>query len=824
MFGEHPEISSDLEWILLSGQASRAMLLETLVIDHGAAIHRLALAALQDADLAETASLQIFQRAWQHTKLYQPEEGIDTWLLKISFPIIRKLAKKLKPGGEEGSFQEDPLQIVLGRLGWKSRAALYLRYSFDYDIDQIASILKVSRKWVAHEYNQTHSSLFQDQLTAQPTEEIAKQLNSVWDSQGIDDTKLEAWLSAGDNQTPKRKRRPFISIRLKEGLAISAAILLVLLGSWLYSEWLPDPDQNSVAIAQATLDPTQVMQQITEPLVYTLLPGESLDDVARKLNVTREHLLNLNQLSPQAQLTAGQKILVNLGMLHNPAEEETPTPDDPEAVQAMLSEPQPGGANSPPDSRLKDLNQNSSAGEVLARWEISQSLWQSLFIEGQWVDYGPFNYLGPADNQRFQAWVLQPSSSLYKIGPLNSSPQETHLIHSGMHILSRSGEEKQLAWWESDSIPVMYSEPLRTILSPDEFSSKLDQQTLRIQGKSKIAGRTTIIVEALGIDPSKFYRVQIDVHTGILMNIQVFSSQNDTILAEIVVTQIQYDPKFEGETIFDALRLENSQFTQDFRFPFPDGLKISSSVEAVISHELRPTSSYAPAPQGFDPTASQVVFQYPDFSNAQASYSATTQIIADGYLLGAIPLPDFPQVICRRSEQGNMLALSFRVNDFGEISPGIQWFDLDEVETVYLSMPNFEIFDLAFRPDGKKLAVVARPLNSDEPGLYIHDFVTGDTQLLIQADQANHIRWKPDGQYISILGQESGEDQLAWMIVHIDTGLISYRVNLESGQIFNENSNLSSSQPIPPPEYPAWQWEINLLSSTDGLEACAFAG
>ncbi len=53
IFNDQPEISSDLEWILLSGQANRGMLLETLVKDHGVQIYQLAYAVLNNKNQAE---------------------------------------------------------------------------------------------------------------------------------------------------------------------------------------------------------------------------------------------------------------------------------------------------------------------------------------------------------------------------------------------------------------------------------------------------------------------------------------------------------------------------------------------------------------------------------------------------------------------------------------------------------------------------------------------------------------------------------------------------------------------------------------------------
>jgi DNA-directed RNA polymerase specialized sigma24 family protein/LysM repeat protein len=822
MFGEHPEISPDLEWILLSGQANREMLLETLIQDYGVFIYRLAYAALLDPERAEQALILICLRALNKSSSFKPEAGVEKWLLNVSLPVIRKHIRKRGAQHETLSFQEDKIEKILVNLDWKTRLALYLQTQNDFEIDHLAAELKIRCERLNNQIQDAYQAIKQNIPAGSPADAIDEQLAFAWNISEPDSTKLHTCLIACREKLKSKPTGFLITTRLKETLAISAAIVLILVGTWLYSTLNPDPNQNIVAHTQSTLDPKAVIQQITEPLEYTLLPGENLEDIAQRLNVSKEHLLSINQLPDDVQLTAGQTILVNLGINGGQSYSEEENPSGTREMQASSVEAPADQTSRRFDGAVDKLTPSSSIDELIARWQISQNLWTSLFIQGQWVDYGPENYRGPVRSQRFQAWIQQPGFSYQKIGPVDAVAQEIHLISSGLHLTNQAGKEKQLAWWEGHSLPLIASDPLTTLLSPFEFSQSIDRQSLAITGTKKTANRSTISLEALSMDRSRLYRFEIDAFSGILMALQVHTSDGSLRLAEIIVTQIELDPNFDESNLFDPLRMENAAFSQDYRYPFPEGNQISASMEAILSLEPRPVEDFISAPPGFDPSGSRIIFQYPQLFGSHSGNAPTAQIIADGYLLGQVNLQPFWQITCRRSEPGSILAFIERGSVNNHRFAGFSWLSLFEADKLYQAMTDFEVYDLAFRPDGKKLAVIARPMNSSETGLYIFDHVTGTYQFLMNLEKANRLQWKPDGQYISLLGILPDETEPSWMIVHIDSGLVSYRAAIEAGPWEIDPTNLLPNYFLSPPDYPAWQWGLNLAVTRNNLENCAF--
>lgn len=824
MFGEHPELSSDIEWILLSGQADQEMLIETLVRDHGQSIHQILYAAFLDTNLVDKAVSETCLLAVKHTRKFIPEKGVFYWLLELSLPVIRKHVQKRTRHNKNPADPDSSLTASLKNLDWKVRLALYLHFKLDYRINDLSKVLRVRSQWIEKEFEKILREFSHRFPEYQTEEEIRAKLVEAWEKQDVGADRINAWLATCHKAIAHKQYTPDLSARFRESLVISSAILLILLGTWIYRQVLPDPEQSTVAQAQPTLDPTQAMQQIVEPMVYTLLPNESLADVAHRLNLSVNHLASLNQLSVDAQLTPGQKIWVNLGMIEDSSAGAGTSLEMTEEMQALNAEVAPGQPARTNKNEIEQLTKDSSPAEILARWQSSLSVWQSLFVEGQWVDYGPINYLGEARPRRFQAWIQQPSSSLVKIGPLDASPDETHLINSGMHIYGRPGQETQIAWWQDTGLPLEAPEPLKTILSPDEFSKALDSQTINITGESQVSGQATVQIEAFSKDHKKLYRFEIDHSSGILMNLQVYEASNPVLLAEISLVEIEYDPEINQEKLFDALRLEDSQFTQDFRIPFPEGQRISSSSQAVINLATRQIQNFAPAPQGFEPVASQILFQYAPLPGSQATLPLTTQVIADGYLLGQVDINPLQQATCRRSASGNTLAFFYTTGLADKIYPGIDWLNLHQVDQNYRVMLDYEIFDLAFRPDDKKLAVIARPLNSSDTGLYLLDHVTGESGLLLKLEHGSQLRWKPDGQYLMLLGKENSQDQTSWIIVHVDSGLVSFKEPVSTQQVSHLSSNFAPDSYLPPPEFPAWQWGVDLAGENKGLQACSLPG
>ena len=83
-----PELSSDIEWMLQSGQVSRTYFLESLTETYYTAVLRLATSILDDTDAARKATRKIFLKAVLNVHQYRSQMGVKVWLFKIAYSVI----------------------------------------------------------------------------------------------------------------------------------------------------------------------------------------------------------------------------------------------------------------------------------------------------------------------------------------------------------------------------------------------------------------------------------------------------------------------------------------------------------------------------------------------------------------------------------------------------------------------------------------------------------------------------------------------------------------------------------------------------------------
>lgn len=812
MFDEIPEISPDLEWILLSRQADRQLFLEVLVHDYSHFIYHLFRSVLIDPDLADQASRVFCTRAYHFKSHYKPEDGLETWMVRVALPILKKINRRVPKSGTDkqnkGSFER-----VLEKLTWKTRLLIALK-TWDWSDEQIARALNTQTTTVAHRVEKAHQEILDIPENPYRFEDFFHLLIENQQTIGIEDEKKNQWLQeclTSVKQTSKLSRVP---LPIRESFAIGIAITLILLGVWVLNYWFPDPEQNTVAQSQSTLSPEIALERLAEPIRYKVLPGESLTDIANRLHLSVEHLQNLNKIPAGGELQPGQIIYVNLVKTQEKdlEENEKLSLSSSEAQLATGEEPAAEGETN--QILPAKLNQDSSPDEIIHQIKNSQLFWENIFIEAQWIDYGPPNYLGPAYQQRIQAWISQPSSSLVKTGFLSGPPLETSLITGAALLVSRVNSEKTISWWEPSTFPLSSSNPIYPLLAPSQVLEQLTDKNWSIKNGERIANRSSILVESYNQDQTRLIRLNIDKETGIILHMQVSEPTRQLPLSELIVTQIKIEKNFQNKQLFDPLRIHQSQFTSDYLYPFPEDWQVSQQAELAIQVAPRTRISFPSAPDGYQSEAGSIRFLYPeDISNSSQGMSDVF-VILDDYLWGEIQLGPFWQTACLRSARGNTLAFYSSSGSGQQVTQGIQWLNLLRPQEIYQVMPDFEIYQIAFHPDGLSMVVFAQNINSGEKGLYLLDYATGQSILIFLLEEADHLQWKPDGDYLSVWGREPNQDQAHWMLIHMESGLVTSKLPAISYPA--ENSN----QLMPPANYPGWEWGVNLLDSPEGLGAC----
>jgi RNA polymerase sigma-70 factor (ECF subfamily) len=152
-----------LEWVQAAVEGDQDAFAE-LVYTYQEAVYNLCYRLLAERSEAEDAAQEAFLRAYLNLQRYDPSRSFKTWVLTIASNhcIDRLRRRRLKwlsidddaspglqlssdePEPEEASIskqQSEALQALLGELNPEYRAAVVLRYWYDYSYTEIADIL-----------------------------------------------------------------------------------------------------------------------------------------------------------------------------------------------------------------------------------------------------------------------------------------------------------------------------------------------------------------------------------------------------------------------------------------------------------------------------------------------------------------------------------------------------------------------------------------------------------------------------------------------------------------------------------------------------------
>jgi RNA polymerase sigma-70 factor, ECF subfamily len=152
-----------LEWVQAAMEGDQDAFAE-LVYTYQDAVYNLCYRLLSERTEAEDASQEAFLRAYLNLRRYDPARSFKTWLLTIASNhcIDRLRRRRLKwlsieddilpnlslssdePEPEDVSImneRREAMQTILGKLNPEYRAAVVLRYWYDYSYNEIADIL-----------------------------------------------------------------------------------------------------------------------------------------------------------------------------------------------------------------------------------------------------------------------------------------------------------------------------------------------------------------------------------------------------------------------------------------------------------------------------------------------------------------------------------------------------------------------------------------------------------------------------------------------------------------------------------------------------------
>jgi RNA polymerase sigma factor (sigma-70 family) len=165
-FDHPPELSSDIEWMIQSGQVSRELILETLVTQYHPTVYQLAISLLNDRFAARTVTRETFIHLLLHLHQYRSPVGVKNWVSRTVYQLyltrrrgegVWKYLEKLisVPGQFTDPVNAQP-PTDTDRLLWQrldglddaDRTLLILRYRNEWDISEISLATRMDEETV----------------------------------------------------------------------------------------------------------------------------------------------------------------------------------------------------------------------------------------------------------------------------------------------------------------------------------------------------------------------------------------------------------------------------------------------------------------------------------------------------------------------------------------------------------------------------------------------------------------------------------------------------------------------------------------------------
>jgi DNA-directed RNA polymerase specialized sigma24 family protein len=849
MVNQDPGLSSDLEWLLQSGQVSQEELLTALAGQYLLSIYRLALAVLDDPAAARRAARETFSSVLLNLYRYSSQIGVERWLYGLALDAIRQEVSRLKtrrmlaallPRRSRKPHLDRPTasnetQAEVWRafdaLDEMQRIPVFLFYMQGWQAPEIASLMQ-SREYLVGARNAQLSFLghlkgFGQELEAGDLDaQLASYLQARW---RILDSDLAGVTEEILDQAHRRSTTRRTVISLKEILLVGATILFAIGLIWRSNLAQPEPNPTiavvvtqlitttppaDTAIAiQPTFGPVGVPLAISIPtgtpmssptpqgVFYYVQPGDALGSIATNMDVSVAELINTNRLSSGTTLQPGM-VLVNPRSL-TPSLNTGATPVPPFTPVPLKLAPSSAEIN----QYLQDI--------------IEMKLWSSVWFDAQLVYYGPPGYMGPQQTYRVQAWVGK--EQLLVVGGPPQGPPDQVILMSGNRVFTAKPGLNQ-PWYTPANQSVLYKSPLF-----DNFAMLLVADPLRLYnvqdfqyqnlGNERATGEKMAAVAQTDLYGDQNLHMWLDEQGGFILRQQHFTNSDPKqILKESRVTAIAYNVDFPQQLLDPNIPWRGG-FAADYTGR-PETVSPNLSALPTPNDEQRiPKTS---PPSYYDPSKSPQIFGFTSYNNQfslDEEYQSyfNTKLFANGFYLGQLQLSDPYNMFCARSPDGKRIAFS-NVSKWPFLSAApLHWFSLsDQGKVLTLSGDeNLLTNDFAFAPDSRHLAIIGSANSGAEGKVYLLDTETGSTTILLDAlgtEFGASLLWSPDGKYLAFLGlsEPGAQEKPQVVVMHIENWQVTDRYQFELG-----TPAMQASLPFPS------NWMGKFPAPMGGLEACA---
>jgi LysM repeat protein/DNA-directed RNA polymerase specialized sigma24 family protein len=803
------ELSSDLEWLLQNGKASRGALAEFLASEFYADALQLSWAVLGDLELARQTVVQAFSSAVVNQYRFRVGQNAQIWLFHFLIQAIKKAGGvQFTANGAQVEGQTvhgESLENFLQSLGEQDRCALFLSVFLGWqpgEIEELIGVEELRVAWLLNSARQRAGQGLPVGRFSHAALSLEKSLAGYFPRQPLTEEEQAEIATQLERAAEQKTARDLRRIRLAETFLTAIGVILVTgLILWL-NQTLPavspriaglKPTARVIRVTRMVFVPVTATAGGTASLLtdYTVQPGDSLDSIAHLFGMTATDLMRLNGLSADARLRAGQslKVLTSPHVRLRGAQSAAELPALP-----------------PP------LNADSTPREVIQRLTSSQSFWSNIWVDAQLILNGPAGYIGPPDVTYEQAWVDNPGRRSIELSGKSSSHPEWAYAVSGSagSQTDRSTSQRQ----DFLSNQLIKSAPLRAMIFPLNSDWLSSVESLVIGQVTPYIGREALLVSVMNASNYLQAQLWIDVETGVILRELRYSVDRSQIqTADFSITKISYNNDFPDGLFNPQDRLAVG---------FSEG---ASGLSSKLEDHLAPTENsqaHQPfaaglAPPDFNTALAQLYFRYPESFDTEAA-SAVVNVLAGGYSLGEAQFGNPWSTICARSPDGQKIAYVGQPSIPQSVNAALHWFDLQNVNQEHLVSEDLAVDNFAFSSDGQKLAFFGRQAGQARGAVYIYDLQNGALQRLLDRNSANSLVWSPDGNFLAMTSDPTMLGSQDALVVDAHSG------NIVAHDRYNWRGDFSLD-PLSP-DWPTFSWRsskgtpVNFPVSMGGLEAC----
>jgi RNA polymerase sigma-70 factor (ECF subfamily) len=276
-FDQSPELSSDIEWMIQSGQVTTDLLVETLINQYYPSVFLLAISLLNDRSAALTVTRETFIRLVLNLHQYRSTIGVHDWVHQTAYQIC---IKQLRGEGiwryldhllsNPGQFTDPiitPAPTESDRVLWQrvdaleqtDKTLIILRYGNNWELSEIAYATGFDERTVQERLHASLEHVFREQDIdeGEPHQILLQSLGSRWRYLAGSQQATEQLVKQVSQRTGKKRRWRRDISTTREMVLLGLALLFVILIIWGGNRYLTQSDSN--------LDPSG-----TIPSQYTL--------------------------------------------------------------------------------------------------------------------------------------------------------------------------------------------------------------------------------------------------------------------------------------------------------------------------------------------------------------------------------------------------------------------------------------------------------------------------------------------------------------------------------------------------------------------------